>query len=153
MQETIEVKFATMTDEAVIPKYAKHLDAGMDLYALTGQTIPGNARGFLVKTGLKVWLPDNYELQVRPRSGMSAKTTIRVANAPGTVDAGYTGEICVIVDNLSNQDFVIDADNRRIAQAVIKYVPPVQIQEISIEEMNKRQTERGETGFGSSGRH
>lgn len=149
----IETKFAKMTDEAVIPKYAKPGDAGMDLYALTGQTIPGNARGFLVKTGLKVWLPEEYELQVRPRSGMSAKTCIRVANAPGTVDEGYTGEICVIVDNLSNQDFIIDAENRRIAQAVIKHVPPVQVSEISIEDMNTRVTERGDGGFGHTGRN
>lgn len=148
----IDVKFARMTEEAVIPKYAKPGDAGMDLYALTGQVIPGNARGFMVKTGLKVWLPDNYELQVRPRSGMSAKTTVRVANAPGTVDSGYTGEICVLVDNLSNTDFVIDADNRRIAQAVIKFVPPVDVNEISLEEMEKRVTERGDGGFGHTGR-
>ena len=149
----INVKFARMTEEAVIPKYAKPGDAGMDLYALTGQVIPGNARGFMVKTGLKVWLPDNYELQVRPRSGMSAKTTVRVANAPGTVDSGYTGEICVLVDNLSNTDFVIDADNRRIAQDVIKFVPPVDVNEISLEEMEKRVTERGDGGFGHTGRN
>ena len=149
----IDVKFARMTEEAVIPKYAKPGDAGMDLYALTGQVIPGNARGFMVKTGLKVWLPDNYELQVRPRSGMSAKTTVRVANAPGTVDSGYTGEICVLVDNLSNTDFVIDVNNRRIAQAVIKFVPPVDVNEISLEEMEKRVTERGDGGFGHTGRN
>lgn len=149
----VKTKFARMTEEAVIPKYAKEGDAGMDLYALTGQVIPGNARGVLIKTGLKVWLPENYELQVRPRSGMAAKTTIRVANAPGTVDSGYTGEICIICDNASNQDFVIDADNRRIAQAVIKYVPPVDVEEISIEEMDKRVTDRGAKGFGSTGRN
>lgn len=149
----IITKFAKMTEEAVIPKYAKPGDAGMDLYALTGQVIPGNARGVLIKTGLKVWLPEGYELQVRPRSGMSAKTSIRVANAPGTVDEGYTGEICVICDNLSNQDFIIDADNRRIAQAVIKEVPKIQVEEISIEEMEQRATERGDNGFGSTGRN
>ncbi len=149
----IITKFAKMTEEAVIPKYAKPGDAGMDLYALTGQVIPGNARGVLIKTGLKVWLPEGYELQVRPRSGMSAKTSIRVANAPGTVDEGYTGEICVICDNLSNQDFIIDTDNRRIAQAVIKEVPKIQVEEISIEEMEQRTTERGDNGFGSTGRN
>lgn len=149
----IITKFAKMTEEAVIPKYAKPGDAGMDIYALTGQVIPGNARGVLIKTGLKVWLPEGYELQVRPRSGMSAKTSIRVANAPGTVDEGYTGEICVICDNLSNQDFIIDADNRRIAQAVIKEVPKIQVEEISIEEMEQRATERGDNGFGSTGRN
>lgn len=149
----IITKFAKMTEEAVIPKYAKPGDAGMDIYALTGQVIPGNARGFLVKTGLKVWLPEGYELQIRPRSGMSAKTAIRIANTPGTVDEGYTGEICVICDNFSNQDFVIDADNRRIAQAVIKEVPKIEVQEISIEEMEQRITERGDNGFGSTGRH
>lgn len=149
----IITKFAKITEEAVIPKYAKPGDAGMDLYALTGQVIPGNARGVLIKTGLKVWLPEGYELQVRPRSGMSAKTSIRVANAPGTVDEGYTGEICVICDNLSNQDFIIDTDNRRIAQAVIKEVPKIQVEEISIEEMEQRATERGDNGFGSTGRN
>ncbi len=149
----IITKFAKMTEEAVIPQYAKPGDAGMDLYALTGQVIPGNARGFLVKTGLKVWLPEGYEMQVRPRSGMSAKTAIRIANTPGTVDEGYTGEICIICDNFSNQDFIIDADNRRIAQAVIKEVPKIKVQEISIEEMEQRITERGDNGFGSTGRN
>ena len=149
---SIVTKFAKMVPEAVIPKYAKPGDAGMDLYALEGQVIPGNARGIMIKTGLKVWLPKHFELQVRPRSGMSAKTTIRVANAPGTVDEGYTGEVCVLVDNLSNEDFHIDADNRRIAQAVIKEVPVIEIEEISIEDMDKRVTERGTGGFGSTGR-
>ena len=148
----IVTKFAKITEEAVIPKYAKQGDAGMDLYALTGQVIPANARGYMVKTGLKVWLPENYELQVRPRSGMSAKTHIRIANAPGTIDQGYTGEICILVDNLFNEDFIIDADNRRIAQAVIKEVPPVTITEISLKEMDERKTERGDGGFGHTGR-
>lgn len=149
----IKVKFAKIVNEAVIPRYAKPGDAGMDLYALEGQIIPGNARGMLIKTGLKVWLPENYEMQVRPRSGMSAKTAIRIANAPGTVDEGYTGEICVIVDNLSNQDFVIDDDNRRIAQAVIKFVPPVDVEEIDLNTMEERVTERGDGGFGHTGRN
>lgn len=147
------VKFARMTEDAVIPKYAKEGDAGMDLYALTGQVIPGNARGVLIRTGLKVWLPEEYELQVRDRSGMCVKTAIRIANAPGTVDEGYMGEICIIVDNLSNKDFIIDADNRRIAQAAINHVPRVQITEVSEEEIDARETDRGTGGFGHSGRN
>lgn len=147
------VRFARMTEDAVIPKYAKEGDAGMDLYALTGQIIPGNARGVLIRTGLKVWLPEEYELQVRDRSGMCVKTTVRVANAPGTVDEGYKGEVCIIMDNLSNQDFVIDADNRRIAQAVINHVPRVEIEVVPEETIDARETDRGTGGFGHSGRN
>ena len=144
----IDVKFARMTEETVIPKYAKPGDAGMDLYALTGQVIPGNARGFMVKTGLKVWLPDNYELQVRPRSGMSAKTTVRVANAPGTVDSGYRNEIGVILINLSGEPQTI-IPGERIAQFVLAHVEKAEIELIEAVDIN---TDRGTTGYGDSGR-
>lgn len=144
------VKFAKITEDAVIPKYAREGDAGFDFYALNNIVIPPNTLGFMVPTGLKVWLPDNYELQVRDKSGMCVKTSIRVANAPGTVDSGYTGEIQIIIDNFSNEEYIITDKNRRIAQGVLQYVPPVEIEEISLEEIESRVTERGSGGFGST---
>lgn len=144
------VKFAKINESAVIPKYAREGDAGFDFYALEGVTIPPNSLGNMVPTGLKVWLPDNYELQVRDKSGMCVKTSIRVANAPGTVDSGYTGEIQILIDNFSDKPYVITKENRRIAQGVVKFVPPIIIEEISLEEIENRTTERGDGGFGST---
>lgn len=90
-----------MHEDAVIPKYAKAGDAGFDLVAVEDVIImPGDTK--IVKTGLAFAIPEGYEIQIRPRSGVSAKTTIRVANAPGTIDSGYRGEVGVIVDNVAN---------------------------------------------------
>lgn len=94
----VDVKVKRLHPDAVIPKYSHLYDAGFDLVAVEdviaepGQTVK-------VRTGLSLEIPRGYELQIRPRSGVSSKTKLRVSNAPGTVDAGYRGEVCVLLDN------------------------------------------------------
>ena len=170
--EPINVKIKRLHPDAVIPTQAHANDAGFDLYAVEDTVIePGET--VLIKTGIAVQLPPGYELQVRPRSGISLKTKLRVANAPGTVDASFRGEIGVIVDNIAvgKEKFVslitdisgktsVDNDGNlydeptyairkgdRIAQAVIQRVPTVSFSEV--DELDE--TERGSDGYGSTG--
>lgn len=128
-----------------LPSYANADDAGVDLYSKEDVVIPAGAKGFLVKTGIRVELEKGYELQIRPKSGNSIKTPIRVIL--GTVDSGYRGEIAVILDNLANEDFKLSKD-KAVAQAVLNYVPKIKFK--IVEELSN--TDRGQGGFGSSGR-
>ena len=130
-----------------LPEYATPLSAGMDLKANTSEPIvlkPLERQ--LIPTGISIQLPEGCEAQVRPRSGLAAKYGITVANAPGTVDADYTGEIKVILINLSNENFLINPGDR-IAQMVIARYERVEWDEVA--ELNP--TERGDGGFGSTG--
>lgn len=130
-----------------LPEYATPLSAGMDLKANTSEPIilkPLERQ--MIPTGISIQLPEGYEAQVRPRSGLAAKYGITVANAPGTVDADYTGEIKVILINLSNESFLINPGDR-IAQMVIARYERVEWDEVA--ELNP--TERGDGGFGSTG--
>jgi dUTP pyrophosphatase len=96
----MNVKFKKLHPEAVAPTYAKPGDSGFDLVAVEDVIIePGET--VIVKTGLAFEIPPGYELQVRPRSGVSAKTKLRLSNAPGTIDSGYRGEVGIIVDNIA----------------------------------------------------
>ena len=128
-----------------IPSYANEDDSGVDLYSKEDVVIPAGAKGFLVKTGIRVELEKGYELQIRPKSGNSIKTPLRVIL--GTVDSGYRGEIAVILDNLANEDFKLSKD-KAVAQAVLNYVPKIKFK--IVEELSD--TDRGQGGFGSSGR-
>lgn len=130
------------------PDYAQLGDAGMDVRASEPVCVyPGETK--IVKTGLYVAIPKDYELQVRPRSGMSAKTNIRVANAPGTIDSNYRGEIGVIVDNIGNDEYYINVGDR-IAQLVLSKVPTIRWFPVeNIEALGE--TNRGAGGFGSTG--
>ena len=128
-----------------IPSYANEDDSGVDLYSKEDVVIPAGEKGFLVKTGIRVELEKGYELQIRPKSGNSIKTPIRVIL--GTVDAGYRGEVGVIIDNLSDEDFKLSKD-KAVAQAVLNYVPKIKFK--IVEELSD--TDRGQGGFGSSGR-
>lgn len=132
-----------------VPEYAKTGDAGMDIRASeTVCVYPGETK--VIKTGLYVAIPTGYELQVRPRSGMSAKTNIRVANAPGTIDSNYRGEIGVIVDNIGNDEYYINQGDR-IAQLVLSRVPTIRWQAVeNVEALGE--TNRGAGGFGSTGK-
>lgn len=95
-----EIYIEKISDEAVLPSYAHDGDAGMDLYSVEDVTIrPGQT--VLVKTGLKMAIPQGFEVQIRPRSGISLNTPLRIPNAPGTIDSGYRGEICIIMENTS----------------------------------------------------
>lgn len=110
----IPVKIKRLHPDAIIPKYAKPGDSGFDLVAVEDVIIaPGDT--VLVPTGLAFEIPEGYELQVRPRSGISLRTKLRVANSPGTIDAGYRGEVAVIVDNIAQPEISdIDMNNRMV---------------------------------------
>lgn len=130
-----------------LPHYETGASAGMDLRANISEPITLQPLGrAIIKTGLFIALPVNYEAQVRPRSGLAAKKGITVLNAPGTIDADYRGEIGVILVNLSNDVFVIE-DGERIAQLII--AKHERADWIEVEELSE--TSRGEGGFGSTG--
>lgn len=131
-----------------LPSYETALSAGMDLRAYISEPVtlkPMERK--LVTTGLFIELPAGYEAQVRPRSGLAIKHGITVLNSPGTVDADYRGEICVILINLSESDYTVN-DGDRIAQMIIAHHEKAEI--IRTEEINM--TERGTGGFGHSGK-
>lgn len=126
------------------PKYETEGASGMDLRCNEMMKIPPFCTE-LVPTGIKVnSIPNNYELQVRPRSGVSLKTGLRIANSPGTIDSDYRGEIKIIVTNTSNELIVIPL-GERIAQLVLQQVPTILF--VNTEELK---TERGSGGFGST---
>jgi len=148
----MKVKIKKLHPEAEIPKYAHIGDSGFDLVAIEDVLLyPGETK--LIKTGLAISVGLGYELQVRPRSGLSLKTPLRVANAPGTVDSSYLGEVCVIITNidpdrnpLSNPQHVKKGD--RIAQGVVQAVERVDF--VEVKELDE--TDRGQNGFGSTGK-
>lgn len=130
-----------------LPEYAHIGDAGMDLKANISEPIvikPGERQ--LIPTGLHTLLPDGCELQIRPRSGLALKYGITCANAIGTVDKNFTGEISVILINLGQNNFVVNPGDR-IAQAVLNKVEKIEWDEVSTLD----NTDRGEGGFGSTG--
>lgn len=131
-----------------LPSYATTASAGMDLRAnLTAPIILKPMQRCLVPTGLYIALPEGFEAQVRPRSGLAIKKGITVLNSPGTIDADYRGEICVILVNLSTEDFVIE-NGERIAQMVIARHEQVEWEAVEILD----ETERGAGGFGHTGK-
>ena len=146
----VPVKIYTeISHEHGLPTYAHHGDSGMDIRANQSITLqPKETK--LIPTGVFVGLPEGYEIQVRPRSGLSLKTKLRIANTPGTVDEIYLGEICVIAENTHGSiDFTV-AKGERIAQIVLQEVPKIEwVQVFSKDELGS--TERGEGGFGSTG--
>ncbi|MBQ7664251.1 MAG: dUTP diphosphatase [Bacteroidaceae bacterium] len=143
----MEIKIVNRSKHA-LPSYATPLSAGMDLRANldTPVTLQPLERR-LVPTGLFIALPAGYEAQVRPRSGLAIKKGIGVLNSPGTIDADYRGEICVILVNLSNEAFVIN-DGDRIAQMVVARHETVEW--TPVEALDE--TERGAGGFGHTGK-
>ena len=152
IKESLKVRIRKVVPEAVIPKYATLGAAGFDLVSIEDITVyPGETK--FVRVGLIIEVPAGYELQVRPRSGLSLKTNLRVANSPGTVDSDYRGEIGVIIDNKSHY---IQSDCKsveikkgdRIAQGVI--APVEQVEFVEVKELSE--TARGSGGFGSTGK-
>ncbi|BCN31455.1 dUTP diphosphatase [Anaeromicropila herbilytica] len=149
MEQPIRIRIEQLEDakDLELPKYMSKGAAGMDLYAHVFEEIilhPGEIK--LIPTGIKIALPDGYEAQIRPRSGLALKYGIGFPNSPGTIDADYRGEIKVIMTNWGQDDFAIRRGDR-IAQMVIN---KVEIADwdlvISLDE-----TERGEGGFGHTG--
>ena len=132
-----------------LPEYATPLSAGMDLRANIDEPIvlkPLERK--LIPTGLFLELPAGFEAQIRPRSGLAIKKGITVLNSPGTIDADYRGEVCIILINLSNEDFVIN-DGERICQMII--AAHAQAEWVQVQELTE--TDRGDGGFGHTGKH
>ena len=131
-----------------LPEYASIGAAGLDLRAnITEDVVLAPMKFALVKTGLSIALPQGYEAQIRPRSGLAFKHGVTVLNSPGTIDADYRGEIGVLLINLSTETFVVK-NGERIAQMVI--VKHETLEWKLVEELST--TERGEGGFGSTGK-
>ena len=136
-----------LSSDVSLPKYETSGSSGMDLAAYISDNInlePG--KSVIIPTGLSVAIPNNFEIQIRPRSGLAAKKKISVLNTPGTIDSDYRGEIKVILINLGDDTFVIEK-GLRIAQMVVCPIVKAQIEEVK--DLNN--TIRGEGGFGSTG--
>lgn len=132
-----------------LPEYKTASSAGMDIKANLEETVVlKSLERRLIPTGLYIELPDGYEAQIRPRSGLALKEGLGILNSPGTIDADYRGEIGIIVVNLSNEEITIK-DGDRICQMVINRVE--QAEWIEVEELES--TERGTGGFGHTGKH
>ena len=130
-----------------LPQYATALSAGMDLRAnIDTPIVLKPLQRKLVPTGLYIALPEGFEAQIRPRSGLALKKGITLLNTPGTIDADYRGEIGVIAVNLSEEDFIIE-DGERIAQMVIARYEKAEWEEVEV----LGHTERGDGGFGHTG--
>ena len=132
-----------------LPEYSTALSAGMDLRANIDEPIViKSLERKLIPTGLFIELPEGYEAQIRSRSGLAIKKGITVLNSPGTIDADYRGEVCIILINLSAEDFVIN-DGERICQMIIS--SHAQAEWIEVDELGE--TNRGAGGFGHTGKH
>ena len=142
-----EILIKRLSKDVILPKYETEGSSGMDLAANIEKTIeikPGKTA--IIPTGIAISIPLNFEIQIRPRSGLAAKDQITVINTPGTVDADYRGELKVILINLGNKSFFVEK-GLRIAQMVL--CPIVQAK---LREVNKLDnTHRGSGGFGSTG--
>ncbi len=147
--EKVVVKILKLNDGVSLPSYQTEGAAGMDLCAFLSEplTLKPLERK-LIPTGLKMELPQGYEAQVRPRSGMSIKHGITLINCVGTIDEDYRGELCVPVVNISSENFTIN-NGDRIAQMVISPVTKADIKVVS----EISDTQRGEGGFGSTGKN
>ena len=142
----MEVKIINKSNNP-LPEYSTSQSAGMDLRAfITEPVILGVLDRAPIPTGLYIEMPDDYEAQVRPRSGLAITHGITVINSPGTIDADYRGEICVELVNLSNTPFTVEP-GERIAQLVFSKYEKVDF--VEVEELSK--TERGEGSFGHTG--
>lgn len=143
-RERIQVKIVLCNEDAILPKYAHLTDAGADVYSCEDVTLKPHETK-IIKTGIKIAIPVGYEIQIRPRSGLSAKTNLRIANAPGTIDSEYRGEVGIIMTNIGNLSETISKGDR-IAQMVIAPTPMISWE--VVESLDT--TERNEGGFGST---
>lgn len=144
----VEIEIQRIHPDAKMPAYAHHGDAGVDLYSVIDHTLQPGAR-VLVPTGLKMAIPEGYEGQVRPKSGLALKHGITVLNTPGTVDAPYRGEVGVILINLDPKTPYEIKKGEKVAQMVFSKVKHAEL----IEAKELTATTRGEGGFGSTGQH
>ncbi|BAS56721.1 deoxyuridine 5'-triphosphate nucleotidohydrolase Dut [Leptolyngbya boryana NIES-2135] len=143
--QSAKVKLVKLVDSAKLPRYEHEDDSGLDLFALEEQDIPPGKTA-LIGTGIAIELPLGTEAQIRPRSGLALKHSITVLNTPGTVDAGYRGEIGVILINHGQESFKV-LKHMKIAQMVIVPVIRAELEEVD----RLSDTIRGAGGFGSTG--
>tara|TARA_Y100000816_G_scaffold289583_1_gene276339 strand:+ start:1940 stop:2380 length:441 start_codon:yes stop_codon:yes gene_type:complete len=142
-----EILIKRLSKNLNIPKYETSGSSGMDLTADIEKTVSiGPGKTSIIPTGISVSIPENFEIQIRPRSGLAAKSQITVLNTPGTIDSDYRGEIKVILINLGNKEFVIEKGNR-IAQMVLCPIAKIEFKEVE----DFKETKRGAKGFGSTG--
>ncbi|MDX2050490.1 MAG: dUTP diphosphatase [Rickettsiaceae bacterium] len=142
------IRIKKLSESAILPKYATKLSAGVDIHANLHENIvifPGKSA--IIPSGIAIALPEGYEAQVRPRSGLAAKNSITVLNSPGTVDCDYRGEIKVILINHGRDEFTVE-HGMRIAQIVISKYEQVNFVEANLD---ADETDRGAKGFGSTG--
>ncbi len=145
---TVRVKRVREGNDVPLPRYMTEHSAGMDLYAhIDGEIKVGPMKRVVIPTGVAIALPDGYEAQIRPRSGLAVKYGITLVNSPGTIDADYRGEIKVILINLGDAPFVIRR-GERIAQLIVHSVTRVEWDEVDMLD----ETARGTGGFGHTGR-
>ena len=142
-----EILIKRLSKNVTLPRYETEDSSGLDLAADIDKQIkilPGKSE--IIPTGLAVAIPKNFEIQIRPRSGLAAKSQVSVLNTPGTIDADYRGEIKVILINLGKEAFEVEK-GLRIAQMVVSPVIQVKLEEVE----NLNETGRGKGGFGSTG--
>ncbi len=144
-RKPVRVHVQRLSADAKIPQTAHEGDAAYDLYSAVDYELKPGER-YAVPTGIAIEIPNGYEGQVRPRSGLAAKEGVTVLNTPGTIDSGYRGEVKTIMINLGDRAFKI-TKGMRISQLAIRPVPEVEF--IEVDELSD--TERGEGGFGSTG--
>ena len=144
----VKVLIKKLNSKVQLPKYKTFGSSGMDLMAFIESTISIKPQeSALIPTGISIAIPENTEVQVRPRSGLAAKSSISVLNTPGTIDSDYRGEIKIILFNHSKEEFIIN-NNDRIAQMVLMPIIKAEFEEV--EDLPK--TLRGSGGFGSTGK-
>lgn len=143
----MNIKVKKLYKDVVLPEYKTSGAAAFDFESVIDIIINPNETK-IIPTGLAFEIPDGYELQVRPRSGLSAKTKLRVSNSPGTIDSDYRGEVCIILDNISSEESYTINKGERIAQGVISKVEKITFEEV--DELSS--TDRGTGGFGSTGK-
>ena len=144
----VRVLIKKLDPKVTLPSYKTKGASGMDLIAFVKEKIVIKPQtSALIPTGLSVAFSEDYEIQIRPRSGLAAKNNISVLNTPGTIDSDYRGELKIIIFNHSNHDFIVD-NNDRVAQMVLTPIAKMELEEAN--ELPK--TLRGEGGFGSTGK-
>jgi dUTP pyrophosphatase len=144
----VKVLIKKLSPEVKLPSYKTSGASGMDLMAFIKSSVTIKPKtSFLIPTGLSIAFSENFEVQIRPRSGLAAKNNISVLNTPGTIDSDYRGELKIIVYNHGNNDFLVN-NGDRIAQMILTPVVKMELEETN----DLPETIRGEGGFGSTGK-
>ena len=144
----VKVLFKRLNPKAQIPKYKTNGSSGLDLMALIEDPIKIKSQeSAIIPTGISVAIPQDTEIQIRPRSGLAAKSSISVLNTPGTIDSDYRGEIKIILFNHGKEEFIVNNDDR-VAQMIVMPIIKAEFEEVE----NLPKTLRGSGGFGSTGK-